>query len=309
MTTRPAVSDLVAARIHALRLRRGWSARDLAERCAELGANQLTAAVIANIETGRRDANGRRRRDVSVDELLALAQALEVPPFDLIRIQAADRPINVQITPLVSASRDELTSWLRGLSTFIPLTPLDGFALCGSCRSPISARSGPDGVRFYCANQSCTSPVTDCLAGPAIDRTLDELAKIAQTEDFRNAVSALNADEPAKSIESKIIALCTEIDNLEDRRADMIRDLGNLANRPELSAKVTANAISSFDSRINDLRQEVADARRRLRGRDSIVMDTDDAVAPLPGRPIRAMMATLIAVIITSACDVKIEWN
>jgi hypothetical protein len=34
--------------------------------------------VVANIESGRRDKQGRRRRDVSVDELVAFAQALEM---------------------------------------------------------------------------------------------------------------------------------------------------------------------------------------------------------------------------------------
>jgi transcriptional regulator with XRE-family HTH domain len=300
-------SDLVAARIQALRQSRGWSARDLARRCAELGANQLTASVIANIETGRRDASGRRRRDVSVDELLTLALALEVPPLDLIQISAADKPMNVQITPLVSASRDELISWLRGRSAFIPLNPLDGFALCGSCRTPLSIRGGPDEPRFYCANPSCDSPVIDCAAGLALRRVLEMLADLGRTEDFRKAVSALHSDESAESTESQIVALQTEIDNLEDQRANAIRDLENLAEHPELSTKVVAGAISSFDGRINDLRQEIAKARRRLHSKNSIRIEIDDTVGSLPRRPRRAMMAALMTVIITPNCNIEIE--
>ena len=77
-------SDLAGARIREIRGRRGWTARQLADRCADAGAPELTASVIANIETGRRDTEGRRRRDVTIDELMALAYVLEVPPVSLL---------------------------------------------------------------------------------------------------------------------------------------------------------------------------------------------------------------------------------
>jgi transcriptional regulator with XRE-family HTH domain len=77
-------SDHVAARIREVRHARGLSAGQLAERCEQLGAPQLTASVINNIETGRRHSDGSRRRDVTVDELLALALALNAPPLYLI---------------------------------------------------------------------------------------------------------------------------------------------------------------------------------------------------------------------------------
>jgi hypothetical protein len=57
---------------------------ELAARCAELGAGHLTENVIENIESGRRDKQGRRRRDVTVDELLTLAVALNVAPVHLL---------------------------------------------------------------------------------------------------------------------------------------------------------------------------------------------------------------------------------
>jgi transcriptional regulator with XRE-family HTH domain len=72
------MSDVVAARVQQLRKRRGWTARQLAEACAATGSPQLTENVIANIEAGRRDKQGRRRRDVTVDELVAFARALDV---------------------------------------------------------------------------------------------------------------------------------------------------------------------------------------------------------------------------------------
>lgn len=72
---------------HSVRDRRnalGWSARRLAEECASLGAPEITSAVIVNIEHGRAGKDGRRRRDVTVDELLVLGCALAVPPLLLL---------------------------------------------------------------------------------------------------------------------------------------------------------------------------------------------------------------------------------
>jgi transcriptional regulator with XRE-family HTH domain len=76
MTEKP--SDVVARRVREVRKQRGWTAERLAAECARVGAPHLTASVIANIESGRRDQQGRRRRDVTVDELLHLAGALDV---------------------------------------------------------------------------------------------------------------------------------------------------------------------------------------------------------------------------------------
>lgn len=57
---------------------------DLAAACAKRGY-PLTSATIANIETGRRDpADRRRRREVSVDELVMLADVLNVAPVLLV---------------------------------------------------------------------------------------------------------------------------------------------------------------------------------------------------------------------------------
>jgi transcriptional regulator with XRE-family HTH domain len=79
MTEDQPVSDAVARNLQDLRRRRGMNAAALADACAKVGHPQLTASVIANIESGRRDPQGRRRRAVTVDEAYALAQALEAP--------------------------------------------------------------------------------------------------------------------------------------------------------------------------------------------------------------------------------------
>lgn len=83
-------SDQIVRRIRALRKARDWTAAKLAERCAEAGAPHITAAVIANIETGRRK-NGRRTRPLTIDELLDIARALSVAPADLIESAVATR--------------------------------------------------------------------------------------------------------------------------------------------------------------------------------------------------------------------------
>lgn len=111
MTTLRA-SDLVAQRIRQIRKRRDWNVRKLAERCAEAGAPEITAAVLANIEHGRPDEAGRRRRDVTVDEAVSLAYALGVPPVLLfVPLDAAEA---LQVTG--DAQMDLLTAvgWATG---------------------------------------------------------------------------------------------------------------------------------------------------------------------------------------------------
>ena len=78
------VSDIIVQRIKVLRHERGWSARELARRCAEAGAPELTLSVLNNIETGRPDPKtGERRRRVSVEELMAFSRVFDVPAGDL----------------------------------------------------------------------------------------------------------------------------------------------------------------------------------------------------------------------------------
>jgi hypothetical protein len=84
-----------------------------------LGATHLTPSVIANIETGRRDELGRRRREVTVDELLVFAYALAAPlPVLLLPLTSADR---VNVTPNVPVSTEAALRW--ALSETPPPTP------------------------------------------------------------------------------------------------------------------------------------------------------------------------------------------
>lgn len=106
-------SDLVAERVYSLRKRRRWTIRQLADRCEEIGAAGLSAAVIANIESGRRDkATGERRRDVTIDELLALAYALDAPPVLLcLPYNSHD---HLRITARIEAPTAAALEWITG---------------------------------------------------------------------------------------------------------------------------------------------------------------------------------------------------
>lgn len=110
--TSETASDAVADRVRKVRLKQGLKATDLAQRCLELGVPHLTAATISNIETGRRDDDGRRRRTVSVDELFALAAALNVAPVHLLIPLDSEAPYKV--TPAREANAPDVRAWVRG---------------------------------------------------------------------------------------------------------------------------------------------------------------------------------------------------
>lgn len=109
-------SDAVAARVAEARKRRGWSGGQLAAQCAKAGVSHLTKAVLANIESGRPDSEGRRRREVSVDELLALASVLDVAPLYLMGFpQDREDDTVVMVSPTRAVDDpDQLMLWIRG---------------------------------------------------------------------------------------------------------------------------------------------------------------------------------------------------
>ncbi|MER5388365.1 hypothetical protein [Saccharopolyspora sp. NPDC002686] len=85
------MSDVIADAIRAARKREGMTRAELAEAAtvADGATQRFTAAVVGYIETGRRDAAGHRRRDVTVDELVDLAAALATTPLALLGEHAA----------------------------------------------------------------------------------------------------------------------------------------------------------------------------------------------------------------------------
>lgn len=88
-------SDQVARRIAQLRQDRRLTREAVAAKCAELGRPEMTPAVLANLEGGRRDSAGRRRRDVRVDELAVLAVVLDVPVVSLLVPVGSGEPVEL----------------------------------------------------------------------------------------------------------------------------------------------------------------------------------------------------------------------
>lgn len=77
------LSDAIASQIRRYRLAKNWSVRQLAEECARLGAPQLTASSLTNIERGQDENAKRPGRRVLVEELDVIQRALAVRLMDL----------------------------------------------------------------------------------------------------------------------------------------------------------------------------------------------------------------------------------
>ena len=107
-------SDVIGQQVNRLRKDRGWSIRKLAEVCAEAGVGRLTDNALENIEYGRRDKDGRRRREIAVEELLLLAFVLGVHPVDL--LVPADLPDDApfRVAPGVDTTAGTARRWIGG---------------------------------------------------------------------------------------------------------------------------------------------------------------------------------------------------
>lgn len=76
----------------------------------------MSASAIANIETGRPDASGRRRRDITVEELVIFGRALKVPP--LLLLFPFDRVREVEVLPDAVAPAWDAAAWFAGRAPF-----------------------------------------------------------------------------------------------------------------------------------------------------------------------------------------------
>lgn len=97
LMTQPVLSinEVIAARVREYRQRRGWSVRQLAEECAKHGAPQLTAASLGNIERGQDEGAKRKRREVTVAELVILGYVFDIPPVLLMFPIGMDASVSV----------------------------------------------------------------------------------------------------------------------------------------------------------------------------------------------------------------------
>ena len=113
-------SDLVAERVREVRTKRQMTVAELAERCS----GQLTVQAIYKIE-GQRESATRPPRRVTVDELLILALALNVPPLYL--LVPPDNPNEpYPVTATVSESRRNVAAWVAGEGPILRRLPLVG---------------------------------------------------------------------------------------------------------------------------------------------------------------------------------------
>lgn len=78
------LGDVIAAQVRRYRKQRDLSIAKLSEECLKIApGSTLTTASLGNIERGQDQSAKRRRRDVTVEELLTIAAALRVPPVML----------------------------------------------------------------------------------------------------------------------------------------------------------------------------------------------------------------------------------
>jgi len=113
------VTELLVAQLKRIRRRRGLTVAALADRCAGLGSAETTANVLANIEAGRRQVN--------VNQLAALALALDVAPVHLL---ACPDGQDVQVT---STACEPASAWQAWLLARAPLPEGDENAFWAYC--------------------------------------------------------------------------------------------------------------------------------------------------------------------------------
>ncbi len=95
----------VADNVRALRKARGLDLSDLSTRLADLG-HPISVSGLSKLETGS--------RRVDVDDLAALAVALDVSPPRLLMPATADRSERIMLTPTVRATEDAAWRWATG---------------------------------------------------------------------------------------------------------------------------------------------------------------------------------------------------
>lgn len=109
-------SDVIAQQVRRRRTDMGLNREAIAARCADLGAPKLTVAALTNIETGRPDAGGHRRREVSAEELLVLGRALQAPPILL--LFPLESGATIDISPGVTVPTWAALKWFSGEAPF-----------------------------------------------------------------------------------------------------------------------------------------------------------------------------------------------
>src|SRR5215212_2616352 len=102
-------SSTAAARVQRLRKERGWSVARLADECAKVGAPQLTANVLTNLLSRQ-----QRRRDLTVEEVGALAAVFDMPPARLLPelIEPISEPERLVLSFTSAERAEKMRKWL-----------------------------------------------------------------------------------------------------------------------------------------------------------------------------------------------------
>jgi transcriptional regulator with XRE-family HTH domain len=104
------ITRSVAGEIRRRRTALGWSAQELAGRCAELGLD-IPRATIADLENGR-------RAHISVAELLLLAAALGMAPLELVVPLGDGTTERTEILPGRETGAWDAAKWVSGEDLF-----------------------------------------------------------------------------------------------------------------------------------------------------------------------------------------------
>jgi len=127
----PTPTQLVGQQVRAARRRQGWTAERLGEEMTKVGFS-WDRFVVTKLETGK-------RQSVSVDELLALAVALNLPgPLALLLPIKEDDQVGavapadpIAVTRTTKATWYEFASWLRGRIHLAPAEQVRGQLVTG----------------------------------------------------------------------------------------------------------------------------------------------------------------------------------
>ncbi len=107
MPIRMTPGEVFAEELYAHRSRRGWTQQELADRMADLG-EPINRSGIARLENGE--------RKVSLDEAVAFAIALGVPPYALVVPRQVDR--EVRVTSKWAMAGPSMLAWWRGVQPY-----------------------------------------------------------------------------------------------------------------------------------------------------------------------------------------------
>ncbi len=104
VTQAPGPTEVICENVRNIRRQRGWSARELAERCRAAGLPKWNREIVANVENGR-------RASISVDELFVLAVVFGVAPLSLC---VPLRQSAYAVTPQITMHPWRAAQWISG---------------------------------------------------------------------------------------------------------------------------------------------------------------------------------------------------